>query len=55
MLNGDFSEKDLGLVSPPHFVDDFPIKAFLMLYSVEILSNICIAVVCFPDCNIINF
>ena len=30
MLNFDFSEKDLGLVSPPHFVNDFLRKMFLM-------------------------
>ena len=30
MLNFNFSEKDLGLVSPPHFVNDFLRKMFLM-------------------------
>ena len=52
MLN--FSEKGLALVSPPHFVNDFSGKMFLVLYSItwrnfivwlpclpEILNNIC--------------
>ena len=55
MLNFNFSEKGLGLVSPPHFMYDFSRKMFLMLHSInwpnfivwlslllEILSNICI-------------
>ena len=33
MLNVSFSEKGLGLVSPPHFVYGFPRKMFFMLYS----------------------
>ena len=32
MLNFDFSEKGLGLVSLPHFVYDFSRKMFLMLF-----------------------
>ena len=36
MLNFNFEEKDLGLVSSPHFVYDFSTKMFLKLYS---LSN----------------
>ena len=68
MLNFDFSEKGLGLVFPPHFVYDFLSKMFLMLYSIswpnftvwlpllrEILHNMCIAIVCFPGCDFINF
>ena len=35
MPNFNFSEKDLGLVFPPHFVDDFSRKNFLMLYSIN--------------------
>ena len=31
----NFSEKDLGLLSPPHFVHDFWRKTFLMLYSIN--------------------
>ena len=59
MLNFNFSEKGLGLVSPLHFVYDFSRKLFLMLDSIdgpnlivwlplllEILGNMCIAIVC---------
>ena len=59
MLNFDFIDKGLGIVSPPHFVYDFPTKMFFMLYSIngpnfivwlpllfEILGNMCIAIVC---------
>ena len=35
MLNLDFLEKGLGIVSPPHFVYDSPRKMFLRLYSVN--------------------
>ena len=35
MLNFDFSEKGLGILSPLHFVCDFSIKMFLMLYSIN--------------------
>ena len=35
MLNFNFSEKGLGLVSPPHFVYDFSRKMFLMLHSIN--------------------
>ena len=37
MLNFDFLDKDLGRVSPAHFVYDFSTKLFLILYSVNIL------------------
>ena len=63
-----FLEKGLGIVSTPHFVYDFTRKRFLMLYSIdwsnfivryplllEILGNMCTAIVCFPDSDIINF
>ena len=59
MLNVDFLEKGLGIVSPAHFVYDFLRKVFLKLYSInwpgfiawlsllpEILVNMCIAIVC---------
>ena len=59
MLNFDFLDKGLGILSPAHFVYDSSTKMFLMLYSVnwpnfidllslflEILGNICIAIVC---------
>ena len=35
MLNFDFSEKGLGLASPPRFVYDFSKKMFLMLHSIN--------------------
>ena len=35
MLNFDFLQKGLGLVSPPHFRYDFSRKIFLMLYSIN--------------------
>ena len=35
MLNFDFLEKGLGIVSLPHFVYDFSRKIFLMLYSIN--------------------
>ena len=31
MLNIDFLKKGLGLISPPHFVDDVSRKIFVML------------------------
>ena len=59
MLNFNFSEKGLGLFSPPHFVHDFSKKMFPRLYSIhwpnfivrlllllEILGNMCITIVC---------
>ena len=68
MLNFDFLEKGMGIVSPPNFVYDFPKEIFLMLYfinwpifivwlplHIEILGNMCIAIVCFPGCDIMNF
>ena len=68
MLDFDFLEKSLGIVSSPHFVHDFSRKMFLMLYAnnwpsfivwlhllLEILGSMCIAIVCFPGCGIINF
>ena len=35
MLNIGFLEKGLGIVSPPHFVHDFPRKLFLELCSIN--------------------
>ena len=35
MLNVNFSEKGLELVSPPHFVHDFSMKMFFMLHSIN--------------------
>ena len=68
MLNFNFSEKGLGLVSSPHFVYDFSKMTFLMLYSIywpnfnvwlplflDILVNMCITIVCEPGCYVIKF
>ena len=68
MLNFDFLEKGLGIVSPPQFVYDFSRKIFLMLYSItwpnfiawlplllEILVNMCIANLCQPGCDVTEF
>ena len=68
MLNFDFLEKGLGIVSPLYFVYDFSRKRFLLLHSInwlnftvwlpfllEILGNICIAIICFLGCDVKNF
>ena len=59
MLNFNFLDKDLGIVSPAYFVYDFSTKMLLILYSIngpnfiawfplllDILANMCIAIVC---------
>ena len=59
MLKFNFSEKGLGLVSPPHFAYDFSRKILLMLHSIngpnfnvslclhlEIMGIRCITIVC---------
>ena len=68
MLDFDFLDKSLAIVSPAHFVYDFSTKMFLMLYSInkpnfiawfplllEILGNMCIAIVCESGCDVMNF
>ena len=35
MLNFDFYEKGMGIVSPSHFVYDLSKKLFLILYSIN--------------------
>ena len=68
MLNFNFSEKGLELVSPSHFAYDFSGKMFLILHSIywpnlivwfplllEILGNLCITIVCSPGCDAIKF
>ena len=42
MLNFNFSEKGLGLVSPPHFLCDFSRKMFFVLHSI-ITDHICLS------------
>ena len=68
MLNFKFLWKDLEIVSLLYFVCDFSRKIFLILHSMnwpdfivwlplllEILGNMCIAIVCFSGCDVINF
>ena len=68
MFNFDFLEKRLGIVSPPHLVYDFSRKMFFMLDSMnwpnfiawlpiflEILVNMCIAIVRLPGFDIISY
>ena len=45
MLNFDFLEKILEIVSPPYFVYDFSRKMLLMLYSILLTDQISL-----PDC-----
>ena len=67
MLTFDCLEKGLGLISPQHFVYDLSKTFFFMLHSInwpnfivalpllfEILGNISIVIICFPDCDVIN-
>ena len=68
MLNFNCLEKGLGIVSPPDFGFDFSRKMFLTFYSIhwpnfivllflllEILDNICIAIVSFLSFDVRNF
>ena len=68
VLNFFFLEKGLGILSPQHLEYDFSRKISLMSYSIncpnffvwlplllEILDIMCIAIVCFPGCDVINF
>ena len=68
MLNFVILDMGLGIDFPTHFVFDFSTKMFLMLYSInkpnfiawfplllEILGNMCIAIVCEPGCDVMNF
>ena len=61
-------ERGLELVSWHHFLHNFWRKIFLLLYSInwpnfivwlpllcEILGNMCIAIVCKPSCDVMNF
>ena len=68
ILHFNFWEKYVGLVSPPYSLYGFPRKMFLRLWSInwpnvivwlplllEILANMCITIVCQPDCDVIKF
>ena len=68
LLNFDFIEMGLGIVSPPHFVYYFSKKMFFTLYFIswphlivwlplllDILGKMCIAIVCYPGCDVVGF
>ena len=68
MLNFNFLENGLGIVSPRHFVHVFSRKMLLIIYSInwpnlivwlplllEMFGNMCITIVCFQVCDAINF
>ena len=68
LLNFDFLDKGLGIISPAHFVYDFSTKMFLMLYSINwpnfiawlplllaMFGVMCIAIVCYPGCGALDF
>ena len=68
MLNFEFLDKGLGMVSLENFVYDFPTEMFVMLYYIncsnfiawfpllfEILGNMSIAIVCYPGIDGVNF
>ena len=68
MLSFGFLGKGLGIVSQAHFVYDFSTKMFVMLYPIywpnfiallplllEILGNMCIAIVSYPACDVMDF
>ena len=50
VFNFDFLEKGLGIVSPPHFVNDFSIKTFLVLYSMN-WPNFIVDIKQYVHCN----
>ena len=67
MLNFNFLENCLAIVFPPHFVYAFSRKMLLMLFSLnlpnffvclssvlEIMGNMCIAIVSFQGCDVIT-
>ena len=39
MLNFDFLDKGLGIVSPPHFVNDFSTKMYLSIHDQKVKSK----------------
>ena len=68
VINFDFLDKGLEIVSSPHFVCEFSTKIPLVLYSInwpnfiawlplflEILGNMFIAIVCYPGCDVTDF
>ena len=68
MINFDFLDEGLGIASPPHFVYDFSTKMLLIVHSInspnfiawlplllEIFGNMCIAIVCDPGYDVMDF
>ena len=68
MFNFDFLSKVFEIVFPQYFVYDFSKKCFScyilltdqislpdFFLRLEIFDNMCIAIVCFPGCEVINF
>ena len=66
--NFDFLERGLGIVFLPHFMNNVSWKMFQILYSInwksfivwfplllEILGSMCIAIICYPGWDVINF
>ena len=51
VLNFDFLEKGLGIVSPPRFVFDVSRKMFLMLYSINCLISLPLLLGQYVYCN----
>ena len=59
MLNFDFLENGLGIVSPPHMCMIFQEKYFMFIVwlplLLEILGSMFMVIVCQPSCDIMNF
>ena len=58
MLNFDLLKKALQLVSPPLFVYDFSKKLFLKFHCLVVFlryREICVAIACFPNHDVIYF
>ena len=64
MVNFEFFDKGLGIVSIAHFVYDFSTEMFFMLCSINwpnfivwllLLLEICIAIACYPGCDVMDF
>ena len=68
MLKFNFLENGLGIVSLPHFVNDFSREMFLTLYCndwpvfiarlsllLEMWVNVSVKFVCWPGCDVVDF
>ena len=62
MHNFEFLDKGLRIVSPPHYICVLQKKCFscyilwidFIVWLLKILDNICVAILCFPICDVIN-